>query len=492
MSEASKRPSLGPPGSRPSQRAPKRLVTFVVAHKRFSVKEIPIAFLPKIDRGLIRPIYKLTLPVFLGSQLDNLVGLADIYMVGHLGVDAMSAVGIARTLTMVVTVAMVAVTTGAFTLVAQAIGAGDPKEASSAAKQALTLVGFVGLGLSVIGLAIASPALYFLSPSAEVARLGIPYLMVFFGGLVFMNLNYAVQNCLHGAGDTRTPLYINLLISAVKLLASYGLIYGEWGLPALGIAGAAIGSVIGRIVGLVVGLWALHSGRFALAFLPGTSYRPERELTRRIFKIGIPAALQGFFRNGSNLVFVKFLALTHSPIAAVAAFTVGGQIERILRRGSLSFGTAAQTLVGQHIGSGDLDRADRYGWTTMLIGPLSMLLLGLPIALLGTHYMGLFTQDAAVVQIGVAYLWAVVLAEPFMALSIISGGGLRGAGDSRPPLNHTLVAQWLVRLPVSYVLAFVLGLDIYGLWIGLVVFSGVQGLLTSRRFAGGVWKTMRV
>ena len=118
-----------------------------------------------------------------------------------------------------------------------------------------------------------------------------------------------------------------------------------------------------------------------MTFLPATSYRPNRDLARRILKIGIPAGLQGIFRNGSNLVFLKLLALTQNPVAAVAAFTVGHQLERILRRGSLSFGTAAQTLVGQHIGAGDLPQADRYGWTSMLVGPFSMLLLGLPIAL---------------------------------------------------------------------------------------------------------------
>lgn len=428
----------------------------------------------------------------MGSQLENLIGLADVFMVGHLGVDSMSAVGIATTLTMVIRITMVSVTSGAFTLVAQAVGAQDPDHASSTAKQALTLVALISLGFGLVGMGLSAPALAFLSPSAEVARLGLPYLLAFFAGLVLMGLNYAIHNCLYGAGDTRTPLYLSLLISAVKLLASYALIFGAWGLPALGIAGAAVGTIVGQLAGFVVGMWALHSGRFALILLPTTSYRLNRQLARRILNIGVPAGLQGIFRNGSNLVFVKFLALTQNPIAAVAAFTVGSQIERILRRGSLSFGTAAQTLVGQRIGAGDLPQAERYGWTTMLVGPLSMLLLGLPMALLATPYLELFTQEAEVVVIGVAYLWAIVLAEPFMALAITAGAGLRGAGDTRPALNYTLISQWLVRLPASYLLAFTLGLDTDGLWIALVAFSAVQGLLTVRRFAGGVWKTMRV
>ena len=413
-------------------------------------------------------------------------------MVGRLGVDSMSAVGIATTLTMVIRITMVSVTSGAFTLVAQAIGGGDPRHASSTAKQALTLVGLISLLLGLVGMALSAPALHFLSPTEAVARLGLPYLLVFFAGLVFMALNNVIHNCLYGAGDTRTPLYLNLLTSAVKVAASYGLIFGAWGLPEQGVAGAATGTIVGQITGLAVGMWALHSGRFALALLPGSSYRPDRELARRILKIGVPAGLQGIFRNGSNIVFVKLLALTHNPVAAIAAFTIGNQVERVLRRGSLSFGTAAQTMVGQQIGAGDLQRAESYGWTVILVGPLSMLALGLPMAYFGEFYLGLFTQEAAVLATGGAYLWALCLAEPFMALAIAAGAGLRGAGETRPTLNYTLVSQWLVRLPASYLLAFSLGLDTDGLWLALVLFSAVQGFLTMRRFGLGVWKTLTV
>ena len=165
----------------------------------------------------------------------------------------MSAVGIATTLTMVIRITMVSVTSGAFTLVAQAVGARNRDHASSTAKQALTLVALISVGFGLVGMAISAPALYFFSPSDSVARLGVPYLLVFFAGLVFLGLNYAIHNCLYGAGDTRTPLYLSLLTSAVKLLFSYALIFGAWGLPALGIVGAVTGTIIGQVIGLVVG-----------------------------------------------------------------------------------------------------------------------------------------------------------------------------------------------------------------------------------------------
>ena len=222
------------------------------------------------------------------------------------------------------------------------------------------------------------------------------------------------------------------------------------------------------------------------------SFRPQPALTRRILKIGVPSALQGFFRNGSNLVFVKLVALTASSTTAVAAFSIGNQMERVLRMTSLAFGTAATTLVGQNLGAGLPDKANQQGWTTLFVAVIVALGLGLTVALLAHPIMGLFTEDPDVTGIGVLYLYAMALAEPFMCAAIASGGGLRGAGDTLPPLYYTLIAQWLIRLPVAYLLAFPLGHDVLGIWTSLVVFSALQGALTLRKYAKGQWKEKRI
>ena len=400
--------------------------------------------------------------------------------------------GISRVIAMVITIMMISVTTGTFAMVAQSIGAGSLRQASAAAKQSFTLVGLISIGLSLFGVLVARLSLQALSPDPAIVALGTPYLQVFFAGLVFMTLNFAITSCLHGAGDTRTPLYISLVISAIKILASYLLIFGLWGLPALGVTGAAVGTVIGRLGGVVIGLAALYSGRFKVKLLPGTSYLPEPDLARRILRIGIPSALQGLFRNGSNLVFVKLVALTAASTTAVAAFSIGNQLERVLRRSSLAFGTAATALVGQSLGARQPEEAEQRGWTTILVAMATMVAVGLPVALLARPIMGLFTTAPDVIQIGVIYLYAMVLAEPFMCLAITAGGGLRGAGDTRPGLYYTLIAQWLIRLPAGYLLAFHLGWDINGLWAALVVFSALQGFLTVRKFKKGEWKERRI
>jgi putative MATE family efflux protein len=446
----------------------------------------------KVNFGYTRQIVFLAIPAIVAAQIDNLVGLIDIFMVGKLGAEAVSAVGISRVIIMVISIMMISVSTGAFAMVAQFIGARSPVEASATAKQSITLMIILSVVMSSVGIFSARWSLQALSLAPEVVELATPYLQVFYGGMVFMAVNYCVTNFFYAAGDMRTPLVINSVISVVKIGASYLLIFGELGFPALGVTGAAVGTILGRLCGVILGLSILYSGRFRVTLLRETSYWLDRALARRILRIGIPSALQGLFRNGSGVVFVKLVALTDASTAALAAFSIGNQVERVLRRTSLAFGTAATCMVGQSIGEGKLDIAESKGITTIIIASGSMILMSMGIALMGHSLMEIFTDVDAVIRIGIVYIYAMAIAEPFMSLAAVSVGGLRGAGETRSALYYTIICQWFIRLPVGYLLAFPLGFGINGLWASLVVFSVLQGLLSFRRFLSGAWKKIQV
>lgn len=445
-----------------------------------------------LDFSISRRYLGLAAPVALSSQLDNMVGFAEIFMVRSLGASAISAVGISRQFVMVVGITMVAVTTGTMAMVAQSIGANDDAEASATTKQSITLVFAISALISALGYLASEFALHLLSLPPDVIALGLPYLRLFFLSLPLMGINYTIGTCFHAAGDARTPLYIALVSNACRIVLTYGLIFGHWGFPALGVAGAAAGGLAGGAIAVVLSLAALYSGRFGARILRGTAFRPEWVRSRRILKIGIPSAMQGLFRNGSNLVYVKLIALTADPTVALAAFSIGNQMERTLRRTSLAFGTATTSLVGQSLGARDVDEAESRGWATIALSFGLMILFGLPIVAFATPFMSIFSSDAEVLAVGIAYLWAVAAAEPFMCAAITSGGALRGAGDTMPALYYTLVAQWLVRLPAAWFLAFPLGYDVNGIWAALVIFSALQGFLTVRKFGQGRWKTRRI
>lgn len=431
----------------------------------------------------------MTIPIAFGRHAESFVGMIQLFLVGMLGPSALSAVGLAQAFTGVLFTAMMSISRGGLTMVAQAIGAESMEQASAAAKQVFTLLFGFSIVFGLFSFAISPYLIPALISDPEVIALGTPYLRVFFAGMPFMTLNRAIASCFQGSGDTRTPFFLALFASTVQICTSYVLIFGHWGFPELGVAGAAFGGFTGRAVSTLVGLTLLYSGRFSLKLLPSTSYRLNWALARRLLKIGVPSGIQGILRNGSSLVYLKFIGMTALSTTAVAAYTIGNQMERILRSNGLAFGTTATALVGQSLGARDPDAAERNGWMTLLIAVFTNVLLGVPAILFARQFMGLFTDAPGVIDIGVVYVLAVVLAEPFITAANASGGGLQGAGATMPPMYYTLVSQWFVRLPVAYVLAFPLGYGINGIWVALVVYGALQAVLTVRKFGKGEWKT---
>ena len=450
----------------------------------------PILRRPKrFDLSLVRRIIRMTIPVAVGGQAETLVGMIQLFLIGLLGPAALSAVGLSQAFTRVLFTAMMSISRGALTMVAQAIGGDSMEEASATAKQAFTLLFGFSILFGVVSLAISPFLLPSIISDPEVIALGTPYLQVFFIGIPFMTLNRAVASCFQGAGDTSTPFYLSIISSIVQISTSYVLIFGVWIFPELGVVGAAFGGFTGRATATVIGFSLLYSGRTSLTLLPETSYRFNWDVAKRILKIGVPSGIQGILRNGSGLVYLKLIGLTAVSTSAVAAYTIGSQMEHILRRTGLAYGTVATALVGQSLGAKDPDGAERNGWTTLLISVITNVALCLPVAIFARQFMSLFVDEIDVIDIGAVYLLVMVVAEPFVCASNTAGGGLRGAGDTMPPMYYTLVSQWLVRLPVAYVLAFTLGYGINGIWASLVIYGVLQGYLTVRKFAQGEWKT---
>ena len=442
----------------------------------------------RFDFSITRSFLVLTFPLALATQVENLVGFAEIFMVRSLGSEAISAVGIARTILFVLGITMIAVATGTMAMVAQAVGAKDLTDASKTAKQSVTLVLSISTVLSAFGILTTDMALRSLSIPDNVTALASPYLQVIFASLPMMALDRTLDSCLYAAGDTRTPFYISLVSNIIHLISAYGLIYGVWGLPEMGVTGAAVANLVRGVFSNAIRFAVLYSGRFGFAFLPGTSYIPEWDRARKILRIGIPSALQGLFRNGSNVLYMKLVAMTVNPTVALTAYSIGRQMGHTVRRTSLSFGTTTTSVVGRSLGAKDPEGANARGWTTLVLSVGILSILGLPFFFLADVFMSVFTDEAAVIAVGIPYLYAIAVAEPFMCSAIATQGTLRAAGDTISPLIYTIVSQWLVQLPVAYMLAFTFGWDTDGIWFALVIFSAMQGFLTVRKFAQGEWR----
>jgi Na+-driven multidrug efflux pump len=263
--------------------------------------------------------------------------------------------------------------------------------------------------------------------------------------------------------------------------------------PRLGVAGAAVGTIIGRSVGAAVGVSILLRGHHRVhCRFGGSAGWVDFPLVRRMLNVGLPAAAQGLFRNGARVLFFTVVAGSAFRAAAAAALTVGQRVIMITQMPSLAFQVAAAALVGQSIGAKDWKQAEGFGWETVKLCGVIMTGMAAVQWLASSVIMFVFTDDPQVVALGATLLRYFALAQIFSSIAITSAGALVGAGDTRPALYYTILGQWVVMLPLAWLLMRVAGFDPEGAWMAWTVAQVVQMALTLRRFRSGKWKAVRV
>ena len=250
---------------------------------------------PTDQTPVLPQVWAIAWPVVAASMLDAMEGLIDISMVGQLGPEAISAVGLSRQILFLTMVMAMAISTGSRTLVAQFYGAERHEDLSHTAQQAILMGALLAVVMALLGGLIARPVLILLGAQPEVLGHAVPFLRIYFAGVIFMMLNFLISAIFGGAGDTRTPLKISCLIIILKLPLTYGLIFGAWGLPQMGVCGAAVGTLASRAVGCVVGFWLLTSGRSRVQMRWTWRLSFNRDIIGRMMRIGVPSGDSGIF-----------------------------------------------------------------------------------------------------------------------------------------------------------------------------------------------------
>ena len=443
-------------------------------------------------RGSYRRIWALAWPTLVYSVLELSLGVADFLMVRGLGAEATAAVGLNRQITFLLESAALAVATGVITLVSQGIGAGDRKQVDGAVRQSFRLVVLLGAPATLAGYLASRPLLVALQASAETLAHGVPYLHVYFLGTLFLWTNVVAAAVLRGTGDTLTPLKLAAVVSVLNVGLNYVFVFGAGAVPAQGVAGAAIGTVAARGLGAAAYLALLVRGTPHARLRPRRGQGADRELTRRILRIGAPPALAAVARNGARVVYLALLGAAPRGAALHAAVGVGLQVRLVSVLPALAFQVAAATLVGQAVG------ARRYGLAQSL-GRRTVLLLGLIMAgvvaatfLFAGPLAALFIADPDVAALGATVLRWFAVAQFFSSLSIGTQGALTGAGDTKPIFRYTIVTQWGVLLALTLILAVWAGWTPEGALLAWVAAPALQLVLMQRLFRGGRWRTVRV
>lgn len=446
------------------------------------------------SESLYKSAIYLAWPVILQSLLQVSVGTVDIKMVGTLGVDAISAVGTSRNIIMILLVLVMGISTGTTAMVSRFIGRGDERNASRSAGQAFLLSLMLGAFIMPVGLLTNEISLRLLGVENSVLELAVDYMTVFFIAIPFFLLHFMAKSIFQGAGDTKTPLVIDIIMNLVNIGGNFIFIFGMLGFPAMGVAGAAIGTALSRITGAALGWGALISGRFAVKVYPKDMLKPVWSVAGQIVRIGTPAALQGLSRNASTFVLFAILARTADAAAAVPAFVIGTNLNQYALMPGLAIGTAAATLSGMNLGAGKHERAEKSGKATAVLGAGTMLFISVLFVVFARPFISFFLDapNEQVLSIGRRYLAIIAASEPFHAVAIIASKTMQGAGFTKKPFQVTFFSWVVIRLILAYALAILFELDSTGVWIAISISSVISGVLAYGIFLGGEWKGVAI
>jgi putative MATE family efflux protein len=464
---------------------------------------------PDVIHGAVwRQVLTLAWPTLIQQFLILLVGLWDQYLAGNLdpppGVEnkiLQNSLTTANYVAWFLSSSMVLVSVGATALVARAVGAGDRQLAVRAAHQAFLLAVGLGLAGSLLGLTsveLLVHAVQLRGPNAEHA---VDFLTPMFLLLAFQAVEAVGVACLAGAGDTRTGLLVLGGMAILNLPLSFGFSAGL----GLGFPGIAWGTALSHVCGAVAVVALLARGRSGLR-LDWRHFRPDAGLMWRMLRVSIPAGVDSLSVVAGQFWFLSIVNSLRDDNAG-AAHGIALRWEALGYLSGTAFGTAAMTLVGQHLGARRPDLAARSGWTAFGLGCATMTLMGGVFFALARPMFRLFCprpDQAGIVEAGVPVLQLVALAQPALAGCIVFTASLRGAGDTRMPVLFTWIGFLCVRIPLAYFLALPevhlgplgafrgAGLGLYGAWLAMFVDLFVRGAFFLARFAGGRWKSARV
>lgn len=384
-----------------------------------------------------------------------------------------------------------AVTTGTTALVARCIGAGDRDEASNTARQSMLFGGMLAgiVSLSLILLAPQILRLLFGKTEADVLGYAALYVRIVAISLVPQFLLIVSNGILRGSGDTKTPMRVMALMNVVNAIANYLLIWGVGPFPRLEIAGAAIGTALSQTVGSAMAVSTLLRGRNGIKITFRGGLRLDTHALRRVLRIGIPAGVEQMMMQSAQIIYTMIIASLGT--VAYAAHRVALNAESLSFMPGFGFALAATTLVGQSLGANDPKGAEESGREAARLAVISMGMMGVIFFLIPELFVAFFSNDPEVMTLSARVLRIVAIAQPFLALTMVVGGGLRGAGDTRAVLLVTLTGISTARIGVAYGLVRA-GFGLVGAWVGMVTDLAIRGLLLWFRFHKGAWKHLRV
>lgn len=433
-----------------------------------------------LTKGDIRKqLWSLAWPMMLSMFFYTLYNIVDAFWVSKISAEAIAAVSVSQIALFVMVALSMGITVGSGVLMSMHIGAKKMHEAERLLGQSFVLSCIAAVVFTIFSLVFREQLLVLAGATGLIFAPALEYFIITAAGSVLLFIMMTIMFAYNAQGDTFTPTKLFALSTAANAILDPILIFGWYGFPELGIAGAAYATLISQALFIVIGLYSLSRPKRMLQFhFRNLSF--DWSSVKKVLNIGIPASLTQAI-NPIGLSALMFIAALTFFEPGTIAFSIGFRVEFFAFLPAVGFGIGAMVLMSQNIGAGNIARAREAYTKALMYGIGAAIAFGLAAMLFAQQLIGIFTADAVVTAYATSYIYIVALGYGFMAATMVEASAFQAVGKSWPGFWIFFIRFAVVSVPLAYVLTRVLHLPIEAVWASITAGNVVASV------AGYVW-----
>lgn len=424
--------------------------------------------------------FKLAYPVMLSQLGQVMVGVVDNIMVGRLGAETLAAASLANSFFFLILMFGIGISMAITPLVAVAEGERKKKKITQLFNHGFVINLITGLVLFSVVLAF-SPGIHYLGQPEEVVTLAIPYLLIITLSLVPFMFFQTFKQFVEGLSQTKQAMIITLVCNVLNIFLNWVLIYGKLGFPELGLNGAGWATLISRVLmGIIIYLYVKGSKRYKAYRTPLIFKNLSRPMIAKMLKIGIPTGFQFVFEVGAFST--AAIMMGWLGVNALAAHQIAINLASVSYMMASGLSAAAMVRVGNQLGRKDIVTLREVGFSIFGMVVIFMSFFAILFVVFRNYLPLIYIEDIGVVKTAASLLIIAGIFQLSDGLQVVGLGALRGLSDLKVPTVVTLIAYWVVGLPLGYFLAFGLDMQEIGVWIGLLTGLTATAILLLYRF----------
>jgi putative MATE family efflux protein len=438
-----------------------------------------------IDKAIVM----LAVPMILELAMESLFAVVDIFFVSRIGVDAVAVVGLTESMLTIVYSLGFGLAMGITAIVARRIGEKNTPAAAVASVQALYTGLAVSVPVAVAGIFYADELLALMGASPAVREQGAPFTRWMLGGNFVILLLFMINGIFRGAGDAALAMRALWIANGFNLVLDPLFIFGIGPFPELGVKGAAVATNIGRACGVAYQLYHLFFGK-GIIKIHRQNWQVRWSVIRDLLKVSAGGTGQFVIASSSWIFLMRIMATFGS--GALAAYTIAIRIIIFTILPAWGMSNAAATLVGQNLGAGQPERAERAVWRCGFFNLFFMLLVMALFLLFAESITGFFTTEPEVIRNASLCLRIISLGYILFSYGMILAQAFNGAGDTRTPTVINFFGFWLFQIPLAWFLAIHWLESPSGVFWAIVISESCITVAAAILFKRGKWKEVKV